>query len=287
VISRTTGLVVAAVLGVWSGGCEWTSGDGEGGASGGSTTAASTPPPDIRTSLDGMSVLPRHIPWTASVDVPADQIARVRFSVGPQTFWVDKAAPYSYGEPGAVLATAPLWDTAENDKRGRGLRFTVTAVTIDGKRWRETVVARVRKPTTWRDAPTYGIWGRRRMSVLTHPESARKDGPYTAMLHFSGLSLWVGRTVDRSFLYELTATRNRLKVGPQIFLGSHDQGVTLFGWSFNGYQCAPDGPPAAYSWSLTKERFGPYKERYLILKAEREPCRARQRILQGVWEGID
>jgi hypothetical protein len=231
-----------------------------------------------------MSVLPRHIPWTATIALPADQIARVRFSVGGESLWVDRAAPYAYGEPGAVLATSRLYTSW---KAKRGHRFQVTVVTTEGRRWRETVVARVPKPKTWKHAPTYGIWGRRPMSVLADPESARKFGPYTAMLNMSGTGLAVGRTVEQAYIYELSATRGRFKVGPPIFLGSHEEGATNAGWTVKGYQCPPDGPPASYGWSFTKERFGPFNERHLILKAEREPCRARQRILQGLWELLD
>jgi hypothetical protein len=160
-------------------------------------------------------------------------------------------------------------------------------VTTEGKRWREKVVARVPKPKTWKHAPTYGIWGRRPMSVLAHPESVRKVGPYTANLHMQETTLWVARTIDQTYVYELRATRTRLIVGPPIFYGSHDKGENLFGWTTKGFQCPPDGPPAAYSWSFTEERFGPFNQSHLILKAEREPCRARQRILQGLWEILD
>jgi hypothetical protein len=156
--------------------------------------------------------------------------------------------------------------------------------TKDGAKWRETVVARVSKPETSTREPTYGIWGRRPMSVLANPEWVRKPGPYTAWLHMLGTELWVGRTIERAFLCALSATKKRLHVGVPIFIGSAGETSTISGWSFSGY---PDGPPASYSWSWTQERFGPFNEPHLILKAEREPCQARRRILQGLWEILD
>jgi hypothetical protein len=106
VTTRTTALVATVLLGVSSSGCEWSSSDVERPEA--ATSPASTSPPEIRTSLDGMDMLPRHIPWTATVALPDDQIAGVRFSVDRESLWVDDTPPYSYGEPGAVLATAPL-----------------------------------------------------------------------------------------------------------------------------------------------------------------------------------
>lgn len=234
-----------------------------------------------------MTLLPRHVPWSASVVLPADQITEVRFAVDHERFWVDSAPPYSYGEEGAVLATARLYAPYTDKPGRRGHRFTVQVVAKDGAVWRETVRARVRKPRTWKRAPSYGIWGRRPMSALANPESVREAGPYIGWLHMLGTELWVGRRIERAYLYELSATRRRLRIGVPIYLGSHGVTTTIAGWAFRGYQCASGGPAATYTWSWTKERFGPFNERHLLLKADREPCAARRRILQGLWEILD
>ena len=195
---------------------------------------------EIHSSLEGMRVLPRHVPWSATVDLPADEIEKVVFLVDGERLWSDTTAPYSYGEEGAVLATPA-------SHYGGRHRFTVKVVARNGKRWRETVVARVPKPKIWRDAPAFGIWGRRPMSVLAHPRSVRKVGPYTSNLNMVGGTLWVGRTIDHAYMYELSATRRRFIVGEPIFRGSDENGVELFGWSFNGYQCGLDDSPATYT----------------------------------------
>jgi hypothetical protein len=53
---------------------------------------------------------------------------------------------------------------------------------------------------------------------------------------------------------------------------------------------APDGPPATYRWSQTRGAFssnyGQGKTRFLELRAVKEPCEDRRRLLEGVWEGI-
>jgi hypothetical protein len=281
---RTAGLIASALtLGLGAAACDLSARD-EATSTPRETTAATQP--DIRSSLEGTTVLPRHVPWTASV-VPADRIAEVRFVVDGSRLWVDSTPPYSYGEEGAVLATSRLYESYKDKPDRPGHRFTVKVVANDGSLWGETVVARVAKPRTLRRAPIYGIWGRRPMSVLANPESAKEHGGYTGSLHMLGTWLWVGRTIDRAYLYELSASRNRLEIGVPIFIGSHGETTTISGWSFTGYQCPADGPPATYSWSWTKERFGPFNEQHLILKAEREPCAARRKILQGLWEILD
>ena len=98
----------------------------------------------------------------------------------------------------------------------------------------------------------------------------------------AGGALWVGRTVEHAYIYELAAADlRRFRIGVPIFMGSHDRGGGKQGWFFKGFQCAPDGPPATSALSWT-ERFGAFNERHLVLKAKHEPCQARRRILEGV-----
>jgi hypothetical protein len=248
--------------------------------------SASTTEVDIHSSLEGMAELPRHLRWTATISLPAEQIKKVRFLVDRQRLWLDAEPPYSYGEEGAFLATSYFYDPYY-DKQGAGHRFTVRVEGMTkGSAWSETVVARVQMPRTARDAPTYGIWGRLPHDALTNPRPARQVGPYTAWLHMVGEALWVGRTVKHAYIYELSASRRRFRVGVPIFLGSHNRAGDMQGWFFKGYQCAPDGPAATYVWSWT-EPFGPFNERHLVLKAKDEPCPKRRGILEGVWELLD
>jgi hypothetical protein len=103
----------------------------------------------------------------------------------------------------------------------------------------------------------------------------------------AGGALWVGRTVEHAYIYELAAADlRRFRIGVPIFMGSHDRAGGKQGWFFKGFQCAPDGPPATYALSWT-ERFGAFNERHLVLAARHEPCAKRRGILEGVWELLD
>jgi hypothetical protein len=72
--------------------------------------SASTTKVDIHSSLEGMAELPRHLRWTATISLPAEQIKKVRFLVDRQRLWLDAEPPYSYGEEGAFLATSYFYD---------------------------------------------------------------------------------------------------------------------------------------------------------------------------------
>ncbi len=248
--------------------------------------STSTTEVGIHSSLEGMAELPRHLRWTATISLPAEQIKDVRFLVDRQRLWIDAEPPYSYGEEGAYLATSSFY-SPYSDKEGQsGHRFTVRVKGIDGSLWREHVVARVPKPRIAKHAPAYGIWGRLPPDAVTNPRPAGQVGPYTAWLYMGGAALWVGRTVEHAYAYELSADPRRFRIGVPIFIGSHDQAGDMSGWLFKGYQCASDGPPATYAWSRT-EPFGPFSERHLVLTARHEPCAKRRRILEGVWELLD
>jgi hypothetical protein len=241
----------------------------------------------IESSLEGFAILPPHIRWTATTSLPAEQIKDVRFLVDRTTFWIDAEPPYSYGEEGAYLATRYFY-SPYSDKEGQsGHRFTVRVKGIDGSVWREHVIARVQKPRIAKRAPTYGIWGRLPPDAVTNPRPAGQFGPYTALLNMVGGALWVGRTVERAYIYELAAADpRRFRIGVPIFIGSHDRAGDMSGWFFKGFQCAPDGPPATYALSWT-ERFGAFNARHLVLTARHEPCAKRRGILEGVWELLD
>jgi hypothetical protein len=202
----------------------------------------------------------------------------VRFLVDRQTVWIDAEPPYSYGEEGAYLATSYFY-SPYSDKEGQsGHRFTVRVNGMEGV-WREHVVARVQKPRIAKRAPTYGIWGRLPPDAVTNPRPTGEVGPYTAWLYMVGGALWVGRTVERAYIYELAAADpRRFRIGVPIFMGSHDQAGGRQGWFFKGYQCALDGPPATYALSWTK-RFGAFNERHLVLTASTSHARSGE----GSW----
>jgi len=85
---------------------------------------ASTTEVDIHSSLEGMAELPRHLRWTTTISLPAEQIKDVRFLVDRQTLWIDAEPPYSYGEEGAYLATSYFYNPYSDKEGQSGHQFT-------------------------------------------------------------------------------------------------------------------------------------------------------------------
>jgi hypothetical protein len=152
--------------------------------------------------------------------------------------------------------------------------------------WKKTVLARVPKPKIDPSAPAYGIWGG--LAPGAPRDQTYSERSYTAELWLSPGHLGVSTPfpgeprTGRSggFEYELSADKRRFYLGVQVFHGSRGRDPVFSG-------CAPDGPAAIYAWSWTKDSFGPFRERFLILKAEKEPCAGRRQLLEGTWELVD
>lgn len=89
----------------------------------------------IAFSLDGRSVLPLRIHWTARPSVPSSAVAEVDFLIDGRLGWTEMRAPYFYGDDGNWLVTTFL--------RSGSHRFTVRLTTVAGKTASDTVTARV------------------------------------------------------------------------------------------------------------------------------------------------
>jgi hypothetical protein len=270
------------VVGLVLCGCNRGSGREASSQSRGESTATGEPVAnvDITSSLEGMAVLPRHVRWTATTSLPPDHIKQVDFKINGGRVWTDYLPPFSYGE-GAYLASSAFRLTSVGKTR-----FVVRVKATDGSVWRKIVLARVPKPKIDPRVPAYGIWGRLASGAPRNQAYSKRS--YTAELSLFPGQLWVvtpfpgePRTgPSGGFEYELSADTRRFYVGVQVFFGSRGPGPVFSG-------CAPDGPAAIYAWSRTKDRFGPFRETHLVLKAKRESCAARRRVLEGLWELID
>ncbi len=236
------------------------------------------------SSLEGIAVLPRRIRWTATVDVPLEQVQEVQFKIDRKTWWVDREPPYTYGPDGAYLVTS--WISGSPRRHGFTIRVVTSASTVS-----ESVVARVRKPKAIDHE--YGLWGKLSPAALESPPPPgewRDFDEYTGQLYWQTGWLWVGRSVERAFAYELAVDARTFRVGSPIFIG---RGGIEQGWHLKGSLCAPDGPPATYTWSYMDGHLRGRSEgknvyaTLLVLTAKKEPCKRRQRLLEGVWEGYD
>jgi hypothetical protein len=262
-----------------------------GGKEAGSTqapTGSTERSPTIESSLEGFRVLPPHIRWTATTSLPAEDVRAVRFIVDGSPIWTDFDSPYSYGEEGAYLATRSF-SYGEDESRHR---FTVRVEATNGERRSETVEARVPEENLPRSFPpfNYTIWERLSAADLKSP-TLPEDYPFfseTGHIHFVGSSLHVGRTRERAFAYEIISMdRKSLQLGVPIFFGSHERGGQVAGFHFKGFQCAVDGPPAAYALSTGRYGGKDHYATYIRLKAVDESCEQRRRLIEGAWAPVD
>jgi hypothetical protein len=246
------------------------------------TTSTQTAP-TVESSLDGLTVLPSRIRWSATTSLPSEQVREVRFLVDDYRLWVDRSPPYTYGPDGAYLATR--WATSS--RRGPDLHaFTVKVIGENGERLAETVHARTPKANVARNTPGnfggylgfYG-WGRLSAADLADPPREALLQSYTGRITFGRASLFSAND-DAEFAWEISSSRRRLRIGTPIYLSRAGRIAVL---------CAPDGPPATYAWSMTRGRLlrsGVHYTHYLHLRALHEPCVERRRMLDGIWEDI-
>lgn len=92
-------------------------------ASAHATTAAGRPA--VTSSLDGKKVLPHRIHWLAYPNVPRAQVKEVDFLIDGQLRWIERKAPYTYGDDGNWLVTSWLTPGVH--------RFAVRVVTTRGE----------------------------------------------------------------------------------------------------------------------------------------------------------
>ena len=70
--------------------------------------ATTTGRPAVTTSLDGKRVLPHRIHWLAYPKLTQGQVKEVDFLIDGQLRWIERKAPYTYGDDGNWLVTSWL-----------------------------------------------------------------------------------------------------------------------------------------------------------------------------------
>jgi hypothetical protein len=236
---------------------------------------------EIQSSLDGFSILPRRIAWTATTSLPLGEVREVRFRLDGEGLWSDPTPPFAYGEEGAQLGT---W-------MGPGRhRFTVRVIATDGSRANETVIVRVRKTKT--NDKLWNVWGRLSKAEQETPTPPGKTPKLMALAYFADRIVSVGRSPDQAFAYEYWVKGHTLHLGTAFFSGAPGKSRPVAGWGAAGTQCPPGKWSARYAWSRRQGRVtgrfngeDAYAEN-LVLTAEKESCAKRRRILEGVWEGF-
>jgi hypothetical protein len=265
----------------------------------GGTNASKQTAPSVRSSLDGLSVLPARVRWTATTSVPSADVREVRFIVDHDRWWVDRSSPYTYGPDGADLPTRFI---SSLGKRGEAHSFKVKVITTSGERWSETVEARTPEARLGRHSPgnfrnyfggylgNYGF-GRLSPADLANPPQGDLFSSYTGWLSFVRAGLFAGAgNGKRQFAWEMASDSQRIYLGTPIYLDARGGPASFAGYrTLKAALCGPDAPPATYSWSVRQGRLyhaPSYYVRYLELRPLNESCAARRKMLEGVWEEI-
>jgi hypothetical protein len=123
----------------------------------------------VKSTLDGKTVLPHRIHWDALPSLPAAQVLEVDFLIDGKLVWVaGSKAPYSFADDGGYLVTSWL---APGEHR-----FVVRAFSHSGVMATDTVVARVVPPPEV-PAALAGTWERNVSDVSGAPKTGTNGNP--------------------------------------------------------------------------------------------------------------
>jgi hypothetical protein len=243
----------------------------------------------VKSSLEGMVILPRRVRWIATPSLPSTRVRAVQFLVGRRVAWIDREPPYEFGGDDAYLVTTWLRTDGPN-------RLTVRVIAKDGRRAAATVGVRAREPPP---APPGSIVGFLARPITSGDREAsglrpRPGGFWALDVYDNFLRIgWADADTGelRAHAYESRSKHRLLRIGVPIQMGPEGVGKISAGWNVGGYDCQPDGPSATYRWSVLDPDFvrlndvvyyGVYE-----LRAVRDPCDRRRAILEGTWYGAD
>jgi hypothetical protein len=222
----------------------------------------------VTSTLDGLSVLPNRIHWLASPKLPTGEVAEVSFLIDGKVRWIERTAPYTFGQDGGYLITTWLTPGRHSftarvvDGGGRSVSDTVRARVHPAPpapealahRWKRTVTAADQKKTGFDSPPPAGPWE----------------------IVFDGVGIWELDPLGGGLVTEYAAHPGVLDTYAAIQMAPDGVGVSKFGHTkIGGYECVPGGPFGSYTWSVSGSK--------LVLKAKKELCDGRQAILEGTW----
>jgi hypothetical protein len=284
--------------------CDW-GGDGDStGALSAQATTSTSQEPTIESSLEGLTVLPARIRWSATTSVPPAQVKKVYFLVDGDRWWEDSVPPYTFGPSGAYLparwiTSLPIGATGHTSHTHE---FKVRVIATDGERWSATVSARTPGAQLARQAPgMFGLlrgggagYGRLSDADVANPPRPGDYPAYKVWMAFIGASLFVRRAnVYHGFAWEMSSDRTRIYLGTPIFLAEGAHVGNPAGYArLEQPLCPGDDSRGIYAWTETRGRVrSTYKGkndywRNLTLRAVHEPCNKRKRLVEGVWDEL-
>lgn len=259
----------------------------------GASASAATPRSDsatqpgfrVTSSIDGKTVLPHRIRWTARHTLPAIEVQEVDFLIDGKVAWIEHEPPYVYGDDDGphrgYLVTSWL---------APGLhRFTVKAVATKGRKATSVVRARVTAPPGL-PAGLAGTWRRTLGDTSGAPPAGSPGNPTD--------------TFTPAGAYTMVIDRRMLQVrfpGKFVRPASDDSGegwiidsdYTVAGGTLHaaggvtfepfheqaegGWWCWPDGPSGDYDWSISNDTLT------LTPHGGADPCGVRGFVWAGQW----
>ena len=218
----------------------------------------------VKSTLDGKTVLPHRVHWIARPK-GATRIVTVEFLIDGKVRWIEREAPYTYGDDGNWLVTSALTPGAH--------RFTVRARAANGTTAQQTTSARVLVATP----PPPELGGTSWQRTVT-PEEAGFETPggtWTISVDEAGWRIrdpeGYDNWIDAAYL---SGTLVQLRGG--IWLHPNDSTVRRGG---NGW-CSDTNAPVDYTWALSADTL-------TITLGGADACgpsNAKQdRIVAGTW----
>lgn len=219
----------------------------------------------VSSTLDGRSRLPLRLHWRATANVPDAQVSEVDYLIDGRLAWVERNAPYFYGDDGNWLVTSFL--------RAGVHTFQVKVVTVAGAAATDTVKAAVSAAPPPPAALDGSMWTR----VVTAADQAKATsgqppptGRWRLRIVRAGWQLNDSTSPNQWGLFDVVYLhRGALQMRPTIEYPPYPN-------SNNGGFCGDTDPLATWTYRVTTTS--------LTLKpAASDPCGDRIAILAGTW----
>jgi hypothetical protein len=231
----------------------------------------SAPPAfQVRSTLDGLKVLPHRIHWVGRVGIPKARVAEVAFLIDGTVRWTERLSPYTFAGDGGYLVTT--WLTPGQH------RFAVRVRSTSGRTVSDTVVARV----IGAPSPPAALAGSWHRYVPKRVGSEAPGGVWTITfdrhwLRDQAPGKWsrvrsqktgAGRIVDNDWV----PGAKTFQIAGGVTTGTAQGAVTEGdGW------CGRVGRTATYSWSVSGGKLT------LAPAGGHDACRVRGDVYAGTW----
>jgi hypothetical protein len=249
------------------------------------SASAAKPHVTIRSSIDGKTVLPHRLHWIGRPSLSSGTVVEVDFLIDGRLAWVEKKAPYVYGDDDGAHVGYLVTSWLAPGKH----RFAVTAIAGNGSKATRIVTARV---TARPDLPAglAGTWQRSVTDTSAAPAAGSPGNPtqtytpagtYTMVIKPSEVQVRFPGT------YRLPASDNTgagwildsdySVVGPVLHAAGPVTFAPFRGQAEYGWWCYPDGPSGDYTWSVAGDTLT------LTPASGADPCGIRGFIWAGQW----